>query len=156
QNKSALFDVFLKYLFLNIVEAEIGGFMAVEIQNRRLQQLSDQLKYGVVGSSLNAAGVEDLPAHGLMHEHILRGICGKVSGVIAVVVPILGSAIGELADQDGRSSFAEKQKSKASGNNFRGLSPIGLVPAAIILLHLDQKLAAFSVPIEITEETLPG
>src|SRR5205823_5419779 len=87
-------------------------------------------------------------------EQFTAGKFDDVASIVVLVVP-LRLAPGELADQRRRAALAEKED-REGGRADRSAVKTAAVPGTVVLLILDQVLAAFAVPVAVGHEALAG
>src|SRR5262249_33198416 len=109
EEKAAVVDVLLQDFLLLVADAQI---VAIEEQDRRLQQFGRQVAALVVAVGRLAAHVEHLPGQRLVLEQLLAGKLNQVPHVAALVVPaeVVPVAVRQFADQDRRPALGQKQE----------------------------------------------
>src|SRR5262249_40579722 len=100
------------------------------------------------------AGVEYLPAQGDFAEDFLAGVFDQMTGVVAVVVPILPRTMHHFADQNGSAALRKEEQRKACGEHGPGVASSDPLPGTVWLLVRDKVFRAGAVPVVGTEKTL--
>src|SRR5262245_1317831 len=121
--------------------------MAVEVDDRRLQQLAGFLEDRFV----RIAAVIDLPGQRRLLEQLAAGKFDDVLDVVMLIVPLIIDAPGEFADEHRCAALAEEQKREGGAADGAAVEAAA-VPGAIVLLLLDEELAALAIPVAVGEE----
>src|SRR5205823_3336778 len=137
------------------VFVEFRCLVAVEVEDRRLEQVGRDVEQVVLGLDAGALGVKDLPGKRLAFEQLAAGVLDQVAGVVVVVVPVVAGAVGQLTDQDRRAPLGQKQQGEAGRDDWPDVEPAAALPGAVVsALGLDEELAALAVPVVAAKEAL--
>ena len=139
EQKSPLLDELAQVLLGD--GRKLGGMMAVEEDDRGLEQLRQR----------GDAGIDDLP--GQQALPVARDDIHDVSDVVGVVVPVAGRGMDELVDQDRRAPLGEKQERETGRQDLVRLVERALPEPAELVLFVNQFLGAQAIPVVPAEET---